>query len=85
MDIKILDTSHGPVYEQIRNQIENMITSGMLVSGFELPRVSTLALQCNVDKGEVSRAYFELEQTGLVNARKSKNFLGEHAVTYTVA
>jgi DNA-binding transcriptional regulator YhcF (GntR family) len=85
VDIKVLDTSHGPVYEQIRNQIEELITSGMLVSGFELPRPAALATQCSVDKGEVQRAYFELEQAGLVNARRSKNFLGEAVTTFTVA
>ncbi len=84
MEIKILDTSHGPVYDQVRSQIAGMIDSGMLVSGFELPRPSKLAQDCNVDRGEVARAYFELEQQGLVTARKSKNFLGETTTTYFV-
>jgi len=85
VDIKVLDTSHGPVYEQIRSQIENMITSGTLASGAELPRPLAVAHQCAVDKGEVARAYFELEQAGLVVSKKSRNFLGETVVTYTVA
>ena len=84
MDIKVLDTSHGPVYEQVRRQISDMITSGMLVSGMELPRPATLAQQCNIDKGEVSRAYFELEQQELVLAKKTKNFLGESSISYSV-
>ena len=84
VQIKILDTSHGPVYEQIRLQISGMIDAGMLVSGFELPRPSKLAQDANVDKGEVSRAYFELEQQGRIVSRKSKNFLGETSVTYQV-
>src|SRR5206468_5244099 len=77
VDIKVLDTSHGPIYEQIRSQIADMIASGRLVSGVELPRPAMIAQQCNVDKGEVSRAYFELEQEELVVVKKSKNFLGE--------
>jgi GntR family transcriptional regulator len=84
VDIKVLDTSHGPVYEQIRRQIAELITSGMLVSGYELPRVAALADQCNVDRGEVSRAYFELERAELVTVRKSKNFLGETSTAYLV-
>ena len=84
MDIKVLDTSHGPVYEQIRIQIENLIASGALAHGAELPRPATLAKDCSVDKGEVVRAYFELEQAGLVRSRKSRNFLGETDTTFTV-
>ena len=84
MDIKVLDTSHGPVYDQIRTQIAELINNGFLISGTELPRPAAVAQQCGVDKGEVTRAYFELEQQGLVASRKSKNFLGETSTTYSV-
>ena len=84
MEIKVLDTSHGPYYEQVRSQIAAMIEAGTLASGEELPRPQVLAQQCGVDKGEVSRAYFELEQQGLVVVKKSKNFLGETTTTYYV-
>jgi DNA-binding transcriptional regulator YhcF (GntR family) len=84
VDIKVLDTSHGPVYDQIRTQIADLIQNGSLASGSELPRPAAIAQQCGVDKGEVSRAYFELEQQGLVSSRKSKNFLGESSITYSV-
>ena len=84
MDIKVLDTSHGPIYEQIRKQIAEMIEAGTLSAGVQLPPPGTLAQQCNVDKGEVARAYFELEQQGLVVAKRSKNFLGEASTDYRV-
>jgi DNA-binding transcriptional regulator YhcF (GntR family) len=84
VDIKVLHTSHGPVYEQIRPQIAELNSSGTLASGAELPRPATLAQQVNVDKGEVSRAYFELEQQDLVRAKRSKNFLGESSTSYYV-
>ena len=84
MDIKVLDTSHGPIYEQIRSQIATMIEAGTLASGAQLPPPGTLAQQINVDKGEIARAYFELEQQGLVAARRSKNFLGESSTDYRV-
>jgi hypothetical protein len=84
VDIKVLDTSHGPVYEQIRNQIAELIASGTLACGAELPRPPALAQQCNVDRGEVSRAYFELEQQELIVVKKSKNFLGETMTSYIV-
>ena len=84
MEITILDTSHGPVYEQIRSKIAEQIASGSLASGTELPRVAALAQQLNVDRGEVSRAYFELEQQEHVTVKKSKNFLGEATTSYFV-
>ena len=84
MDIKILDTSHGPVYEQIRSQIAGLIEGGSLASGSDLPHPGTLAQQCGVDRGEVMRAYFELEQQGLITSKRSKNFLGETSVTYRI-
>jgi GntR family transcriptional regulator len=84
VEIKVLDTSHGPYYEQIRSQIAEMINSGTLASGAEIPRPHQLSQQINIDKGEISRAYFELEQQGLVVVKKSKNFLGETSTDYYV-
>jgi GntR family transcriptional regulator len=85
VDIKVLDTAtYGPVYHQIRSQIAELIESGQLASGHELPSPATLARELNVDRGEVSRAYFELEQPGLVVVTKSRNFLGENVTHYSV-
>ena len=86
MDIKVQDTAgHGPVYEQIRSQIAAMIESGELAKGVEEPKPHVIASQCGVDRGEVQRAYFELEQSGLIVSRKSKNFLGETSLVFRVA
>ncbi len=86
MDIKVQDTAgHGPVYEQIRSQIAAMIESGELAKGVEVPKPHVIASQCGVDRGEVQRAYFELEQAGLIESRKSKNFLGETSLVFRVA
>jgi DNA-binding transcriptional regulator YhcF (GntR family) len=85
VDIKVLDTTaHGPVYLQIRLQIAELISSGKLTSGDALPSPASLARDLNVDRGEVSRAYFELEQEGLVTVRKSRNFLGESVTNYSI-
>lgn len=73
------------MYEQIRSQIAAMIESGELAKGVEVPKPHVIASQCGVDRGEVQRAYFELEQAGLIVSRKSKNFLGESSLTFRVA
>lgn len=86
MEIIVRDTAtHGPCYEQIRSQISDQIRSGLLASGSELPRPAKIAEQINVDRGEVSRAYFELEQQGLIVSKKTKNFLGETVTSFRVS
>jgi GntR family transcriptional regulator len=84
MDIKLEDTSKGPVYLQIRRQIESRIRDRQLAAGDTLPSPASLASKLSVDRGEVQRAYFELEHSGLVSKSVSKDFLGKEKVTYTV-
>ena len=85
VQIDIRDTAtDGPVYQQIKDQVTELIKAGTLSAGEALPPPATIATQCSVDRGEVSRAYFELEQLGLVASKKSKNFLGEATVSYVV-
>jgi hypothetical protein len=38
-----------------------------------------------VDKGEIQRAYFELEQLGLITRQTGKDFLGKPKIAYRVA
>ena len=85
MDIELKDSSHGPVYAQIREQIQNQILAKQLVAGEALPSPATLAHQLSVDRGEIQRAYFELEHTGLVKKETAKDFLGQQKTTYRVA
>jgi DNA-binding transcriptional regulator YhcF (GntR family) len=85
MNIELKDSSKGPVYAQVREQIENQISSKVLASGETLPSPAALAQKLSVDKGEIQRAYFELEQAGLVTKTTGKDFLGQPKTTYRVA
>jgi DNA-binding transcriptional regulator YhcF (GntR family) len=49
-----------------------------------LPAPAQLALQLSVDKGEIQRAYYELERTGLVKKKTGRDFLGKEKTTYLV-
>ncbi len=49
-----------------------------------LPSPASLATKLSIDKGEVQRAYFELEHAGLVTKNTGKDFLGKEKTTYTV-
>ena len=84
MDIKLAPTSEGPIYLQIRRQIESSIRDKQLAAGDTLPSPASLASRLSVDRGEVQRAYFELEHAGLVTKTAAKDFLGKEKVTYMV-
>jgi DNA-binding transcriptional regulator YhcF (GntR family) len=85
MNIELKDLSHNPVYAQVREQIEAQIKSKTVNSGESLPSPAALATRLSVDKGEIQRAYFELEQSGLVRRQTGKDFLGKPKVTYSIA
>ena len=85
MNITLQDLSKGPVYAQVREQIETQISSKALASGETLPAPATLAQKLSVDKGEVQRAYYELELSGLITKETGKDFLGQAKTTYRVA
>lgn len=85
MDIQLTDrVAGGPHYLQVRRQIETLIGDRRLSAGDALPSPAALADKLSIDKGEVQRAYFELEHAGLVEKRAEKNFLGGEKITYTV-
>ena len=85
MNIELKDLSAGPVYAQVREQIETQIKNNAVSSGEALPSPAVLAQKLAVDKGEIQRAYFELEHSGLINKETGKDFLGNAKTTYRVA
>jgi DNA-binding transcriptional regulator YhcF (GntR family) len=85
MDIELKDSSHGPVYKQVREQIESQIRDRVLTAGEALPSPATLAQKLSVDRGEIQRAYFELEFAGMIKKQTGKDFLGHPKTTYSVA
>ena len=84
MNIELKDGSHGPIYAQVKQQIEAQIGKQTVRSGESLPSPAALAQKLSVDKGEIQRAYFELEQLGLIVKHTGKDFLGKPKVDYRV-
>jgi GntR family transcriptional regulator len=85
MNIVLKDVSHNPIYLQVREQIELQISNKTLASGDLLPSPVALAQRLSVDKGEIQRAYFELEQSGLIRKHAGKDFLGKPKTSYIVS
>ena len=84
MNIQLKDLSHNPVYAQVREQIEIQIRDKAVGSGDTLPSPAALAQELSVDKGEIQRAYFELERSGLIRKETGKDFLGQTKTTFRV-
>jgi len=82
MNIELKDRS--PVYLQVREQIEAHIRNNTVKSGDSLPSPAALAQKLSVDKGEIQRAYFELERLGLITKQTGKDFLGKPKVDFRV-
>ena len=85
MNIELKDMTLGPVYLQVRQQIETQISGKQVTSGDALPSPATLAQKLSVDRGEIQRAYFELERSGLIKKETGKDVLGQAKTTYRVA
>ncbi len=85
MNIELKDLSHNPVYAQVREQIENQIRNKTLAAGELLPSPAALGQKLSVDKGEIQRAYFELEQLGMIRKTTGKDFLGKPRIEYRIA
>jgi regulator of protease activity HflC (stomatin/prohibitin superfamily) len=65
-----LDLKSGvPFYRQIIDQIKSAIATGRVEPGDRLPTVRQLAVDLSVNPNTVSRAYTELELTGLVETQ----------------
>jgi len=59
-----------PPYEQLRLQLVELITSGVLPPGHRLPPLRQLAADLHLAVGTVARTYRELESAGLVRSRR---------------
>jgi len=83
MTIRVqIDLKSGvPFYRQIIDQIKAAIAIGNLGPGDRLPTVRQLAVDLSINPNTVSRAYTELEITGLVETQMgSGTFVGPKKV-----
>ena len=72
MDIYINKTSEIPLYEQIAEQIKQLIIEGNLHGGTPLPSVRALAQSLGISVITTRRAYTELEREGYVITTPAK-------------
>ncbi len=77
-----IDLKSGvPIYRQIIDQVKSAIATGTLGPGDRLPTVRQLSVDLSVNPNTVSRAYTELELTGLVETHMgSGTYVGNKRV-----
>ena len=83
MSIQIhIDVKSGvPFYRQIIDQVKAAIATEAIAAGDRLPTVRQLAVDLSINPNTVSRAYTELELTGLVETQMgSGTFVGNRPV-----
>ena len=68
----------------MRQQVETHISNKTVTPGEALPSPAALAQKLSVDKGEIQRAYYELEQLGLITRHTGKDFLGKPKIEFRV-
>lgn len=58
--------SRTPVYEQIINQLEHFILSGILTADTQIPSVRNLSLTLSINPNTIQKAYAELDRNGII-------------------
>lgn len=72
--------SRQPVYEQLINQIEHFILTGILSTKEQIPSVRSLALELSVNPNTIQKAYSELDRRGIIYSVPGKGcFISDDA------
>ena len=66
MNLFIDNRSGAPIYDQLYNQIKDLIISGTLTENEPLPSIRTLAKDMRISVVTTKRAYYELEREGFI-------------------
>lgn len=72
MNIIISNSSDVPIYEQVSEQIKNMIITNELKAKEQLPSIRTLAKDLGISVITTKNAYEELEREGYVETIPAK-------------
>lgn len=72
MDIIISNSSGKPIYEQIVSQMKDLILTGKVEAGFQLPSIRVLANDLRISAITTKRAYSDLEAEGFIETVPGK-------------
>ena len=69
MYIVVDENDRRPIYQQVVDEIKNLIARGELPEGTPLPPVRQVAADLGVNLNTIATAYRELQREGLINIR----------------
>ncbi|WP_100406832.1 GntR family transcriptional regulator [Bacillus solitudinis] len=72
MFITIQTASQVPLYEQVVEQVKELVAKGIIEEGEKLPSVRDLSSQIVLNPNTVSKAYKELERQGVIITLRGK-------------
>lgn len=73
--------SRIPVYEQIVEQVEKYILTGIITPGDQMPSVRSMSMQLHVNPNTVQKAYAELDKRELTSSTAGVGtFINEDAL-----
>jgi GntR family transcriptional regulator len=82
LPIQLSQVSGVPFYRQVVDQIADLLRTGALPPGFQLPSVRELAVQVRVSLITTRRAYADLEAAGLIVSKHGQGtFVADGAAT----
>lgn len=64
--------SHVPIYTQIVDQVKQLVASGALRPGEQLPTVRQLAADLRVNFNTIARAYRMLDEAGVISTQQGR-------------
>lgn len=71
--------SRTPIYEQLKEQITDLVVIGVLEPGDQLPSVRSLARDLGVNPNTVQKAYQDLEREQVIHSVSGKgSFISSH-------
>lgn len=70
--IRIDFRSDEPLYLQVTRQVEQLVISGRLAVGDQLPTVRELATELRINFNTVSRAYRLLDESGMISTQRGR-------------
>lgn len=70
--ISINYRDNRPIYEQVRDSLRQLITTGAIPPGGKLPSVRELASELAINPNTIQRAYRELESEGYITSQPGR-------------
>ena len=66
--------SRVPIYQQVIDGIKEQIRLGLYKQGEQIPSIRELSVELGVNPNTVSKAYLELERSGILTAAMGKGY-----------